>query len=975
MHKKYIVLLFFIGCLVAQSTAQRVLIEEFTNTELPGTADIADNIDELTDGSQYILIRYHLDEPSGDPFSVGVVADTDLRLNRVGELAVVPSAIVDGIHRATGVEETGASDNVTADYLDSIYLAKERSISFFGLVLNFSDDFSEVIGSSGMVLTNSNTSMSVGNYRALVEKVVDTDQPVGADGSTRFTRVFRGWMTNGSGETIPGNGSFHGWERMDIPSTVVNLNNLEMVVFVTASDGRVLDCVSVPASPAPAYSLNSTNVTAAQENFICDSIVIPSIRVQNTGVQPIPGVAVKTIAGDSTYMDFITEAIMPGSEQVFELTHRATLLPRGTHFIDCKVEYILNAPSQGNINVTNGPQRYMVARAYQWADVDFEDVEPGTLGDIIVRKRVDEAVTVVSAEDIGATDPIGAYGESDHALMVDCWTWPWNEEDAGNVFLQDNRNFAYLYFDHFPLTDIPDPILKFDVASANSPNHKCIEVAMRPWTCTRNPAILRTLTGNDILSTTANTSSRYVPKADDWRTYEVDLYDYQHAEQTHLRLKFTNHVDFTRPNAFYIDNIRIESNQRLCPDGDILLTSQAEVDSFQLLYGDCNTITGDLCIGSCDSSVMSDIRNLHTLSDIKSIEGGLSIINNPILDDATGISGVRDISGDIMIINNDSLAQLTTTSTIVGDEAVYNVIGNAKLRAAIPYYVDVMNGDLLIKDNPLLERMPVDAVHVQGDFILEGNPNLFRLTTSYPLLSVSGDIVVKDVLHWNSLRGFFNMTRLENNFTIENTSIINTYGTWQIDTVGGDYSLINNDRMELIGSGTFPPYIFGKLVMVDNEITASEDIFDGLNYEALGSADSLALDFVLTGNDSLTMCNTEFLCRLVADLDKNFVIADNGPTCDSEEAIYSACFDTVVINTNVLDINNEDGLSVQPNPVHDEAHVMSASATRAVIIDTQGRQVLTLMLAAGENHIDVSQLPMGTYILRSESRTVRFVKH
>ena len=952
-------------CFSFQSNAQRILVEEFTNIQFPIASESSEYLDSLIDADNRIcVIRYHTDSLAGDPFSEGVSSNVNGRINRVGGIENFPTTIVDGVNRPTGDLYDGATLNTTSEYLDSIYNAKQKTISFFGLALNFSDDFKELLGSSGVVLTNSNTSLSVKHYRALVEKVVDADEPLGPNGQTRFNHVFRGWIANGIGHVIPGNGSYHGWSRIDIPTSVKNLNNLHMVVFVTNLSGQVLDCTMASAGPAPSYALSSTNITGSQQT-LCDSIVVPRIRVKNTGVNAIEGVAIRTTIGDSTYLDFRADIIQPAEEKTFLIEERTMALSRGTHFIDVSVDYILNAPGQGSFSSSNAPVRYMVGRAHNWEDVGFEDIPDGTFGPITIRAQVDEALKIVDSTDIGSNVPVGAYGLSDHSLMIDCWTWDWDEDDGGQVSNIDNKNFAYLYFDHFPLDHIKQPILKFDVASANKPNHKCIEVAGRPWTCTRNPRIMKTLTGNDILSTTANITSRYTPKPEDWRTYTTDLYYFNDSKQTHLRLKFTNHVDFTRPNAFYIDNIRIESNERVCGDGDLILRSQAEVDSFLLRNTDCNTINGDLWIGSQDS--LSDIKNLEGLQNINTVNGALRIINNPILEDAAGLSRLREIHGVIEIVNNDSLRTLQQVPIITNSIKGYLLTDNKNLEIGLGVTVDTLNGSIQILDNPNLRGFPITSVSILGDVQLSGCPMVGRLASSYPLENVKGDIILSELEHWNGFWGFNNLTFVQNNLVVQNCGISGFYGLHNIDTIMGDFILQGNNNLEQISSLHSLRFLGGQLKIKNNNRLKGINQLDSIPYENIANINSSMYDIELTENDSLQLCNSELFCRLVSENDKTYNIQNNGMGCNSPVEVSQSCWTT---STKPL---KELKYLIYPNPFEDQLIIQVDEKVQVVIYSVNGRVLFRNVFNPGKHEIELQDLSPGMYFVKMGNEVIEKV--
>ena len=93
--------------------------------------------------------------------------------------------------------------------------------------------------------------------------------------------------------------------------------------------------------------------------------------------------------------------------------------------------------------------------------------------------------------------------------------------------------------------------------------------------------------------------------------------------------------------------------QAQCPEGDIFLNTQADVNQFALLYPNCEDIVENLFIGTF-SLTPSDIDDLSPLSNIKSIGGNFDI-NNATLTSLEGLEMLTSVVGDLIIINNDAL--------------------------------------------------------------------------------------------------------------------------------------------------------------------------------------------------------------------------------------------------------------------------------------------------------------------------------
>lgn len=112
-----------------------------------------------------------------------------------------------------------------------------------------------------------------------------------------------------------------------------------------------------------------------------------------------------------------------------------------------------------------------------------------------------------------------------------------------------------------------------------------------------------------------------------------------------------------------------------CVPDNILLSSQADIDDFQLAHGPgCESITGNLVI------IGPDISNLAGLSGVTSIGGFLRIEDNHSLQDLDGLSSLTSIVArsvdpsngstiyhELAILNNTSLQDCTGLRVLLDD--------------------------------------------------------------------------------------------------------------------------------------------------------------------------------------------------------------------------------------------------------------------------------------------------------------------
>ena len=152
-----------------------------------------------------------------------------------------------------------------------------------------------------------------------------------------------------------------------------------------------------------------------------------------------------------------------------------------------------------------------------------------------------------------------------------------------------------------------------------------------------------------------------------------------------------------------------------CPQGEVLLRSQVDVDQFRTQFPDCTDITSGLTISG------NDIRDLTPLSHITKVQQALTIINNPNLVSLEGLENITVFSytmppppappqtSNISIINNtllenfDELANIVPvtangfialTLEVKDNQSLVNLSGFQGVNEAIAF-VDITNNERL----------------------------------------------------------------------------------------------------------------------------------------------------------------------------------------------------------------------------------------------------------------------------------------
>lgn len=301
-----------------------------------------------------------------------------------------------------------------------------------------------------------------------------------------------------------------------------------------------------------------------------------------------------------------------------------------------------------------------------------------------------------------------------------------------------------------------------------------------------------------------------------------------------------------------------------CPTGSITLTSQAEVDAFAINYPNCTELNDSLTISG------DDIVDLSPLSQITSIEFGIEITNNPLLENLDDLSLLT--SNPIFILeisNNTSLTDISGLSNLSYDAGL----------------------QLSIRNNPLLNS-------------LDGLQNIAS---------------TEDINIWNndSLLNFDGLNNLTSttSFTVYgNDSLINLFGLGSLE--GSEIVLNNNSSLQnLVG---LTSVFYGGVSLVDSNVQSLEGLeavsslgylflIDNAHLSDISSIENISsigwLEII--NNPNLSVCSLNPICDII-DLWNNtgnpntVIIENNAPGCNSIPEVDLAC-GIIPINDECID--------------------------------------------------------------------------
>ena len=303
-------------------------------------------------------------------------------------------------------------------------------------------------------------------------------------------------------------------------------------------------------------------------------------------------------------------------------------------------------------------------------------------------------------------------------------------------------------------------------------------------------------------------------------------------------------------------------------EGDVLLTSQAEVDKFgndgyTVVTGSFSVVSDvinqanpeyiinldgikkltevgtDLYIGS------TTVENLDALANLKNVGGSIKIQGNLLLTEIDFLNEIAEINSDVVIASNRSLSEISGFRNVTS-----------------------INGNLEIRNNESLET-------ISGFGQLNSIGGLLRFNSLISVMDFSG---------------FTSLSSIGGDMEINITSIPDLSGFSSITNIGGSLIIRTNVFLENVDGLSSLSSIQGDLIIDNNASALNNNFTDGLkNLNGLISLNTLGGDLTVTSNKLLT----DF-CGLKTLFENNYagtyvVGSKNGYNPSKEQILGDEC--------------------------------------------------------------------------------------
>ena len=296
--------------------------------------------------------------------------------------------------------------------------------------------------------------------------------------------------------------------------------------------------------------------------------------------------------------------------------------------------------------------------------------------------------------------------------------------------------------------------------------------------------------------------------------------------------------------------------------GDVVLTSQAEVDDFPSNY---TTIDGSLTIGGPSGNTTV---SLAPLSNLTTITGDLYINGVSFLTNLDGLDNLSGSVNNLTISNNPSLQNIDAIAGITGVNGDLTVRRNRHILTVDALInISEVPGDLNVSSNDDLTS--IDGLNsitsVGGNLSLERNESITAMSGMNALTSVGGYFFLEDNRELLTIDGFNGLisvgTENDNNSGLifnENEELLNINGFASLENVYGNFFLVNHDNSLTVIDGFNSLSYVGNFTIRNNRGLTSLTGFNSLaTSEDLEVSDNRALQ-TISGFGSLITINGEF---------------------------------------------------------------------------------------------------------------------
>lgn len=322
-----------------------------------------------------------------------------------------------------------------------------------------------------------------------------------------------------------------------------------------------------------------------------------------------------------------------------------------------------------------------------------------------------------------------------------------------------------------------------------------------------------------------------------------------------------------------------------CPQGQVNLNTQAQVNQFLVNFPNCTELTGNLYIGGNQTSDITDLSPLNNLIRV----GGWIAIYHTSLTHINGLGGLTSVGADIDFRNNSLLTNIDgfgSLTTIGGLD-----VRNHSVLTSIDGFnnlTDIGTIGVNIQINQALQSINGfnSLTQIEGKFELRQNPNLvsfggFNNLTTFGTYLYFNDTKVVNVTGLSSLTTVGTFMVIEGNTELTNIDFVNA-----LTTVGANFAIRNNSQLQNLNGLSNLVSVGGRVQILNNTVLNNISGLQNINPTTISEQ-----GLIIKDNPALSVCNLPNFCTYLANDASTHPrdISGNLGNCLDEAAVVTAC--------------------------------------------------------------------------------------
>lgn len=366
-----------------------------------------------------------------------------------------------------------------------------------------------------------------------------------------------------------------------------------------------------------------------------------------------------------------------------------------------------------------------------------------------------------------------------------------------------------------------------------------------------------------------------------------------------------------------------------CPEGQLILSSQKQIEDFFTNYSNCKNINSSLILLSGISSdpstglTTTTITDLSKFKNIETIRGNLKItVDLEILD---SFDNLKEVGGSLEVTNSAQLKEVKDFNNLEKAREIiialnprlekiagFNRLQTVDLGLELGYSsglksiegfneLKILDGQLDISNNPELLSIPnFNTLEIiNNDFNITSNPKLTEIKGFNNLTYVGNDFDIEDV---QIINGFEKLQVIDRFFEIRGNGVQQIPAFKSLESIGASFRIINTniskinafENLQRIGEKYFLEDWF---ILNDNKI---------LN-EIKGFGRFVKVEGLLKVENNVLLSDCSWLCNIFnnGEITGTVTIQNNIGDCINAAKIIEIC-DPDFDDDNIADVVDLD---------------------------------------------------------------------